>query len=144
MTSSRAQPLPAPPNAATPEAGPGAAVVRVRDLRMRYGDAEPVVDRVSLDVAEGQVVSLIGPSGSGKSTVLRAMAGLHRPDGGAVEPDRPVTTRSRAGVDVTRSGDPRHDRSLHEFGRSRVGHDDLALDGPVRDGPAVSLRRSDP
>ena len=57
----------------------------MRDLRMRYGDAEPVVDGVSLEVAEGQVVSLIGPSGSGKSTVLRAMAGLHPPDGGAVE-----------------------------------------------------------
>ena len=52
---------------------------------MRYGDAEPVVDGVALDVAEGQVVSLIGPSGSGKSTVLRAIAGLHRPDGGTVE-----------------------------------------------------------
>ena len=60
-------------------------MVRVRDLRMRYGDAEPVIDGVSLDVAEGQVVSLIGPSGSGKSTVLRAIAGLHPPDGGTVE-----------------------------------------------------------
>ena len=60
-------------------------MVRVRDLRMRYGEAEPVIDGVSLDVAEGQVVSLIGPSGSGKSTVLRAIAGLHPPDGGTVE-----------------------------------------------------------
>ena len=60
-------------------------MVRVRDLRMRDGDAEPVIDGVSLDVAEGQVVSLIGPSGSGKSTVLRAIAGLHPPDGGTVE-----------------------------------------------------------
>ena len=85
VTSSPAQPLPAPPDAAAPERAPGAAVVRVRDLRMRYGDAEPVVDGVALDVAEGQVVSLIGPSGSGKSTVLRAIAGLHRPDGGTVE-----------------------------------------------------------
>jgi NitT/TauT family transport system ATP-binding protein len=63
----------------------GAPVVRVRDLRMRYGAAEPVIDGVSLDVAEGQVVSLIGPSGSGKSTVLRAISGLHDPDGGTVE-----------------------------------------------------------
>ena len=70
---------------AAPSAAAGAPVVRVRDLRMRYGDAEPVIDGVSLDVAEGQVVSLIGPSGSGKSTVLRAIAGLHPPDGGTVE-----------------------------------------------------------
>lgn len=65
-----------------PEAQP---VVRVRDLRMRYGSAEAVIEGVSLEVAEGQVVSLIGPSGSGKSTVLRAISGLHRPDGGTVE-----------------------------------------------------------
>ncbi len=53
MTSSPAQPLPAPPDAAAPERAPGAAVVRVRDLRMRYGDAEPVVDGVALDVGRG-------------------------------------------------------------------------------------------
>jgi NitT/TauT family transport system ATP-binding protein len=61
------------------------ALARVRELEMRYGAAEPVLGGVSLDVAEGQVVSLIGPSGSGKSTVLRAIAGLHSPSGGAVE-----------------------------------------------------------
>ncbi|ESR24613.1 ABC transporter ATP-binding protein [Lutibaculum baratangense] len=57
----------------------------MRNLRMRYGKAEPVIDGVSLDVASGQVVSLIGPSGSGKSTVLRAISGLHKPDGGEVK-----------------------------------------------------------
>jgi NitT/TauT family transport system ATP-binding protein len=66
-------------------AAPATPVVTVRDLRMRYGDAEPVVDGASLEVAAGQVVSLIGPSGSGKSTVLRAISGLHRPDGGTVD-----------------------------------------------------------
>lgn len=60
------------------------AIVQVRDLRMRYGEAEPVIDGVSLDIAEGQIASLIGPSGSGKSTVLRAISGLHPPDGGQV------------------------------------------------------------
>lgn len=59
-------------------------VVGVRDLRMRYGAAEPVIEGLLLEVAEGQVVSLIGPSGSGKSTVLRAIAGLHAPDAGEV------------------------------------------------------------
>ena len=81
-TAARAPPARRPPQ---PPRRPGAPVVRVRDLRMRYGDAEAVVEGVSLDVAEGQVVSLIGPSGSGKSTVLRAIAALHAPDGGTVE-----------------------------------------------------------
>ena len=68
-----------------PDRAPGAPMVRVRDLRMRYGEAEAVIDGVSLDVAEGEVVSLIGPSGSGKSTVLRAIAGLHAPEGGTIQ-----------------------------------------------------------
>jgi len=75
------EPLPGEPAALAAQP----SVVRVRDLRMRYGDAEPVVEGVSLAVDEGQVVSLVGPSGSGKSTVLRAIAGLHQPDGGTVE-----------------------------------------------------------
>jgi NitT/TauT family transport system ATP-binding protein len=62
----------------------GDPVVEVRDLRMRYGAGEPVVDGVSLAIAEGQIVSLVGPSGSGKSTVLRAISGLHDADGGDV------------------------------------------------------------
>ena len=85
--SARAQRAVSPTPLVEPEtvpAAPGEPVVRVRDLRMRYGEAEAVIDGVSLDVAEGQIVSLIGPSGSGKSTVLRAISGLHRPDAGEI------------------------------------------------------------
>jgi NitT/TauT family transport system ATP-binding protein len=52
---------------------------------MSYGGTEPVIDGLSLEVGQGQVVSLIGPSGSGKSTVLRAISGLHAPDAGEIE-----------------------------------------------------------
>ena len=79
------RPRGAEPSPPEPAAASGTPVVQVRDLRMRYGDAKPVIDRLSLEVGDGQVVSLVGPSGSGKSTVLRAIAGLHLPDGGAVE-----------------------------------------------------------
>lgn len=65
-----------------------------RDLTVRYqNDAPPAVDDVTLHVAPGQVVALLGASGSGKSSLLRTIAGLVRPESGAVLWD---------GADVTR------------------------------------------
>lgn len=45
-------------------------------LTVRFGEAPPVVADVSLNIAQGEVLSLIGESGSGKSTILNAIAGL--------------------------------------------------------------------
>jgi multiple sugar transport system ATP-binding protein len=44
--------------------------------RYGYGDGEPAVNDVSLDIADGEMVILVGPSGCGKSTLLRMIAGL--------------------------------------------------------------------
>ncbi|MEA1830582.1 ABC transporter ATP-binding protein [Methylobacterium durans] len=55
------------------------------DLSLGRGAARVHVLRgISLDVAGGEAVGLVGPSGSGKSTLLMVMAGLERPDSGAV------------------------------------------------------------
>ena len=43
-----------------------------------------ILQGVSLNIGTGEAVGLIGPSGSGKSTLLMAMAGLERPDSGAI------------------------------------------------------------
>ena len=57
--------------------------LELRDVTVRYGDTT-ALDGVSMAVAPGEVVALLGPSGSGKSTLLRAIAGLDRPDTGSV------------------------------------------------------------
>jgi putative ABC transport system ATP-binding protein len=71
-------------------------MISVRDLSMRLasgGRALTVLDRVSLDVARGDAVAVVGPSGSGKSTLLGLIAGLDAPTAGTI---------LVGGVDVTR------------------------------------------
>ena len=58
-------------------------ILEVRDLVAGYGDTL-VLDRVSLDVYEGEIIVVIGGSGCGKSTLLKNMVGLLRPTAGSI------------------------------------------------------------
>ncbi|MQY06302.1 ABC transporter ATP-binding protein [Actinomadura macrotermitis] len=69
-------------------------------VSVRYGDAHALRD-LTLDVARGETVALLGPSGSGKSTALKAVAGFVRPTSGRV---------LLGGRDVT--GEPPHRRGV--------------------------------
>ena len=61
------------------------ALIELCEVTKRYADgAAPALDRVSLQVAAGQAVAVMGPSGSGKSTLLNLLAGLDKPSGGTV------------------------------------------------------------
>jgi putative ABC transport system ATP-binding protein len=67
--------------------GPVAQALDARSLYrfFRAGDEETLALRgVSLTVAAGEVVAVVGPSGSGKSTLLSLLAGVDEPDGGTV------------------------------------------------------------
>jgi putative ABC transport system ATP-binding protein len=65
-----------------------AIVIRDLDLSLGRGPARVhVLRKISLDIARGEAVGLVGPSGSGKSTLLMTMAGLERPDSGSIAVD---------------------------------------------------------
>lgn len=82
-------------------------MIRVTDIRKRYGELE-VLRGVSLEVARGEVVAIVGASGAGKTTLLQIMGTLSRPDAGRVEID---------GTDVSALGD----RALSRFRNEQVG-----------------------
>ncbi|HZF92420.1 ABC transporter ATP-binding protein [Streptomyces sp.] len=71
----------------------------LRGATVRFG-GRPVLDGVDLEVAEHEVVCVLGPSGSGKSTLLRVVAGLQPLDAGRVLLDG----RDQAGVPAHRRG----------------------------------------
>ena len=82
-------------------------MIRVTDIYKSFGTLE-VLKGVSLDVAQGEVVSIVGASGAGKTTLLQIIGTLSRPDGGRVEID---------GRDVSALGD----RALSQFRNERIG-----------------------
>ncbi|MGI5152062.1 ABC transporter ATP-binding protein [Plantactinospora sp. CA-294935] len=61
-----------------------APVIELHDVSRRYDEGPPALDAVSLRIAAGESVAVLGPSGSGKSTLLNLVAGLDRPSGGTV------------------------------------------------------------
>jgi polar amino acid transport system ATP-binding protein len=71
------------PAAAKQPAGPAGQMVRAQGVHKRYGRDE-VLKGISIDVAGGEVLCLIGPSGSGKSTFLRCINHLEKIDAGRI------------------------------------------------------------
>ena len=59
------------------------SVIHARDLVKTFGDVR-ALDRVTLDIAPGEVHGFLGPNGAGKSTMIRVLLGLLRADSGTV------------------------------------------------------------
>ena len=82
-------------------------MIKVTDIHKSFGTLE-VLKGVSLDVAQGEVVSIVGASGAGKTTLLQIIGTLSRPDSGRVEID---------GRDVSALGD----KALSQFRNEHIG-----------------------
>jgi len=79
------------------------SVLGVEGLRKAYRK-RPVVDDVSLEIRQGEIVGLLGPNGAGKTTVFYMIVGLEKPDGGRVYHNTqnisqlPMYLRARSGI----------------------------------------------
>ncbi|TXH34884.1 MAG: ABC transporter ATP-binding protein [Rhodospirillaceae bacterium] len=65
--------------------GDGKALVRFKDVQKSYDGETLVVKRLSLDIRQGEFLTLLGPSGSGKTTTLMMLAGFETPTHGEIE-----------------------------------------------------------
>ncbi len=77
--------------------------IALENINKSYG-GRTIVNRVSLSVAQGEVVGLLGPNGAGKTTTFYIATGLEKPDGGKVWlndreiTDTPINQRAKLGI----------------------------------------------
>ena len=87
-------------------------MIAIKQLSMRLsagGHEVTILDGITLDIPEKQVVAITGPSGSGKSTLLGLIAGLDKPTDGSIVVD---------GIDITEFGESQ----MAHFRRDRIGY----------------------
>lgn len=82
-------------------------MIKVRGVKKSFSKVE-VLKGIDLDIAEGEVVSIVGPSGAGKTTLLQIMGSLLKADSGSVE---------IAGKDITRLSE----REVSRFRNQDIG-----------------------
>ena len=61
-------------------------LLEMKNVKKSFGDLQVLKD-ISLTVADGEIVSIIGPSGSGKSTLMNLIGGIDKPTEGSVTID---------------------------------------------------------
>ena len=76
-------PAPATPPASVPSVAPGETLLEVRAVSKRFA-AREVLKTLSLQIASGEFLTLLGESGSGKTTLLRLIAGFEQPSAGEI------------------------------------------------------------
>jgi len=97
--------------------------VALEDVSFRYEPPEPLIDDLSLDVAAGQTVAIVGPTGAGKTTLVNLLMRFYELDGGRITIDG-VDTREMKRDDLRKAigmvlqdyvAIPRHDPREHRL-----------------------------
>jgi ABC-type branched-subunit amino acid transport system ATPase component len=117
------------------------ALLEARDVRKQYGGVTALAG-VSLDVAEGEILGVLGPNGSGKTTLFNVISGFTPPTGGSVTfLGRPIGgKRPRA---IVRSGLTRSFQEAMCF-KSFTVRESLALVPRTRRAPTNSINGASP
>src|SRR6202049_349108 len=107
------------------------AKIAVRDVSKSYPSDKGtlhVVDSISFEVGDGELVAIVGPSGCGKSTLMNIVAGFDRPDQGCVTTDGVVRTEpSSRGILISQHGSVFPWLTVQQnlmFGLNGYAHDD--------------------
>ena len=127
-------------------------VVTLRNVVKRYGSFQ-ALNQVSLEVAEGEVVAIIGPSGSGKSTLVRCIHQLEDIEGGAIWLDEELLGYEQAAGHLRRLSPAAIARQRRHFGMvfqqfvlfPHLTAEENVMEGPVRvlgDSPADARTRA--
>lgn len=96
-------------------------IYNVKNLTCAYDDRRTVLDNVSLQVSEGEVLCILGPNGAGKTTLLNCMAGLLEYEHGTIDikgkPQKDMSAKEIAGIVgyVPQTHVPSFDYSVLEF-----------------------------
>ena len=129
------------------------AGIRVEGASKRFGSVE-ALRPVDLEIAPGEVVTVLGPSGCGKTTLLRIVAGLERPTGGTVTNDGapPAAARSAKRIGFVPQSPAllpwrtvtANVRLLQEVNRAGNPHDVPDVDSLLHDVGLVEFRDAHP
>ena len=104
------------------------ALVELRNVTKKFhkgGETITPLDDISLDVEEGEFVSLMGASGTGKSTLLNLIAGIDRPDAGNITIDGDDITK------LSRTNPRSRCRRLSMLRRSRPAANSTTTASPI-------------
>jgi branched-chain amino acid transport system ATP-binding protein len=115
------------------------SLLEVREVSKRFGGVV-ANDSISIDVAEGEIIGIIGPNGSGKTTLFNSIVGQHPIDGGSIRFDGREISRLRV-AQIARMGMLRTFQQTRIYGQMNCTENMLISEPHAREGVVSMLTR---